>query len=130
MKLSIKVNIDGVVYSSIKTAAKKYGVEPTTVTKRIKSKDVKWVNWNYNDPDHKPRFVMTGIARQQQAVRMTGKPVSDETKQKLAISNGKPIMIDGVKYNSLIGAARLTGIAKSTIWNRLQSDNWVNWFYC
>jgi hypothetical protein len=42
-----KVSINGIIYPSLKEAAKKLGLDPTTVSKRCSSKHEKFASWDY-----------------------------------------------------------------------------------
>ena len=58
-----------------------------------------------------------------------GKHHSEETKEILSIKRGHAIFIDGIKYNSINAASKQLGLNRSTIYRKLYSDEFENFYY-
>lgn len=52
-----------------------------------------------------------------------GRKLSEETKNKIALSKRKPITIEGVEYSSLNDAARILNVNRSTLYRRYSHDH-------
>lgn len=70
--------------------------------------------------------------------RRLGKIITEEHKAKLQAANSKamnakkkPVMIDGKYYETARFAAKIEGIPRNTLWNRLKSANpkWSEWYF-
>jgi hypothetical protein len=61
-----------------------------------------------------------------------GQPMSEEQRRLLSERNqfrSKQVSINGVVYPSLREAVRTTGLAKTTITNRINNPKWQDYFY-
>ena len=58
---------------------------------------------------------------------MFGKPKSAYTIQRIKEANSKPVLIEGVIFNSAREAARQLGIPSGTVFSRLRSKNYKDW---
>lgn len=59
-----------------------------------------------------------------------GKVLSEKHKQKIKNKSIKsPISIDGIKYDSIMDASNKLNIAKSTIFDRVRHNEFINYFY-
>lgn len=90
----IKITIDGVIYNSMTEASKKLNLNINTISKRVKSNDEKFDNYNYT-----------------------------ENKKEIISSNGIKIMIDNITYNSMTEAGIKLNLDKQTISRRVKSND-------
>lgn len=89
----IKIIIDGIIYNSMTEASKKLNLNINTISKRVKSNDTKFDNYNYT-----------------------------ENKNGIISSNGIKIMIDNITYNSMTEAGIKLNLDKQTISRRVKSN--------
>lgn len=90
----IKITINGVIYNSMTEASKKLNLNINTISKRVKSNDEKFDNYNYT-----------------------------ENKKEIISSNGIKIMIDNITYNSMTEAGIKLNLDKQTISRRVKSND-------
>lgn len=127
MPRRVAIRIAGVVYPGRQEAADAYAIAPSTVTLRVKSLDPKWTDWIYADPTYKQTHFHSAETRRRQSERKRGRVVSGETRSKLSIAQARPVLINGVRYDSMKQAAEVLGITKSKVFQRINSPNKVKW---
>jgi predicted GIY-YIG superfamily endonuclease len=88
--------IDNIYYESVRAAAKVIGIDKNVISKRIKSKEPQYVNYQYANLDKDVYIKTTRI---------------------------RPVIINNIYYESLSAAGRELGINHVTIRNRIKSPN-------
>lgn len=70
-------------------------------------------------------------SRERMRQAQLGKTLTDECKQKMRESSprSRPVMIEGVRYPSMIEASRALGMTHSAVRSRLNAAKHINWIY-
>lgn len=92
----VPIIIDNIYYESTRSAAKVIGIDKNVISKRIKSKEPQYVNYQYANLN-KDVYIKTSCIR--------------------------PVIINNIYYESLSAAGRELGINHVTIRNRIKSPN-------
>jgi group I intron endonuclease len=92
----VTIIIDNIYYESVRAASKVIGIDKNVISKRIKSKEPQYVNYQYANLN-KDVYIKTSCIR--------------------------PVIINNIYYESLSSAGRELGINHVTIRNRIKSPN-------
>lgn len=89
-----------------------------------------WLNDDYKE--NVLKYLKSDEHKKNVSKRFKGKKLSDEHKDKMSKSskNKQPIMVDGVKYDSINEASKLIPINRDKLKGRLKSNNFPNYYKC